>query len=268
MNHELCRGRVTSEDPADGAVYAALFSSVDPTIGARPGDEMHLALSVAPDASAHLGFAYLLADSLKGVATVVSLQDIEMFPHQGWYRVRAEQGQTSTGYVTVQIVGRPKAPRLRPQIAISVSGPGGRGKVRVGRLGHEAVPVRSSVVPGLRMVTDPGVPASVHALDALAGQGLPIAVTHPRHGMAELSADGWIHYRPAPGFAGYDRFEYSVGTAAGEKIDAPVNVFVGRPVTPGVFPDIPGSTSYQHWQWPRLSGEMPWPGRQQQPLSG
>ncbi|MFJ9086239.1 Ig-like domain-containing protein [Streptomyces sp. NPDC102384] len=261
MPHELCRGRVTGHSTADGVVSAAVFSSADPELGVRPGEELHLTLSVSCDEHVHLGFGYLLANSLDGVATVAGLQDVEYFPQQGWYRVRAERQQTATGSVTVRIDDRPKTPRLRPVLAATLRLPTTGERIRVKRLTHAALPIRAADVRGLHLTTDIGAPVSAHPWDSRPNAGSVLSVTQPAHGTVEHSGDDWIHYRPTPGFTGYDRFTYTAVDADGTTATAPVNVFVGElGPTPGVFPVEPPAPAFAPWQWPELTGSLPWPG--------
>ncbi|WP_327370785.1 Ig-like domain-containing protein [Streptomyces sp. NBC_01217] len=260
MNHLLCRGRAVGTDPSEGAVYAGLYSSADPLAGVAPGEHVQLGLSVAPADGAPRGFAYLLADSLADGAEIVAVQGVEYFPEQGWFRVRAEPGETQTGVVSL-LVGRPKkAPRLRPQIIVAVPDASGRKLIRTGRLSDAVLPVHTVSAPGLRIVTEPNTPGSVHATAAVAAGSSVISVTQPAQGSTQLSPDGWVTYLPAPGFLGYDRFQYTVGTPDSTKLTAAVNVFVG-PLdrVPGAFPPHTVTTEFHRWQWPELTGTMPWP---------
>lgn len=260
MNHLLCRGQAVGSDPSQGVVYAGLYSSADPLRSVAPGDHVQLSLSVAPDQGAPRGCAYLLADSLSGSAEIVAVQDVEYFPKQNWFRVRAEAGETRTGLVSLRI-GRPKgAPRLRPQITVAVPDASGRKLIRTGRLSDTALPVRASSAPGLRIVAGFDTPGSANVLAAAPAGSAAISVTQPRNGAAQLSHDGWVTYLPAPGFSGYDRFTYTVGTSEAAKITAPVNVFVGAlDLLPGAFPEHTATTEFRQWEWPELTGEMPWP---------
>lgn len=264
MSHLLCRGRAVApeptpgEDQSGGVVYAGLYSSADPLEGAAPGDHVQLGLSVAPGEGASRGCAYLVGSSLAG-AEVVAVQGVEFFPEQRWFRVRAEPGETRTGVVSLRI-GTPKESRIRPQIMVGVPDASGRKMIRTGRLSDLSLPVRAASAPGLRLVTPVGGEGAVNVLAGMAAGSMAISVGQPRNGTARLSRDGWVSYLPAPGFAGYDRFTYTVGTADGSKVTAAVNVFAGDPGSaPGLFPEQPAATDFRPWQWPELTGEMPWP---------
>ncbi|WP_392673319.1 Ig-like domain-containing protein [Streptomyces sp. LN785] len=260
MNHLLCRGRAVGAEPSQGVVYAGLYSSADPQEGVVPGDHVQLGLSVAPGEGAPRGCAYLMESSLAG-AEILAVQGLEYFPGQRWFRVRADLGETRTGVVSLRI-GRPeRVPRLRPQIMIGVPDGTALKMIRTGRLSDASLPVRAASAPGLRMVTEPGTQGAANVLDAAPAGSFAISVSQPRHGSTQLSRDGWATYLPTPGFTGYDRFEYTVGTADSAKITAPVNVFVGDPGhAPGAFPQHAVATGFHPWQWPELTGEMPWPG--------
>lgn len=258
MNHLLCRGQAT--EPSQGVVYAGLYSSADPRSWAAPGDIVHLGLSVAPHEGAPRGCGYLLEDSLTGAAEVLAVQDIEYFPKQRWFRVRADAGETRTGFVQIRITRPQGAPRLRPQITVAVPDASGRKLVRTGRLSDATLQIRTHGLFGLRITTGQNTPGSVNALATAPPGSSAISVTQPAHGTSQLSPDGWVTYLPAPGFTGYDRFTCTVGTTDAAKATAPVNVFVGSlEQCPGVFPEHPASTEFHHWSWPELTGEMPWP---------
>ncbi|WP_328536118.1 Ig-like domain-containing protein [Streptomyces sp. NBC_00344] len=259
MNHLLCRGRATGTEPSRGAVYAALYSSADPLSGVAPGDQLQLGLSVAADGGAPYGCAYLMEDSLLDAADVLDAQQLEYFPEQRCFRVRADPGTHASGVLLLRIKHPTGAPRLRPQIRVAVPDGPGRKPVRTGRLSDAALPVLAPAARGLRIVVRPGEGGTVHATSALPGS-TPISVTQPAYGTARLTADGWVSYQPRPGFRGYDRFQYTVATADGGKSSAPVNVHVGElGEVPGVFPEHTGAAAFRAWQWPELTGEMPWP---------
>lgn len=256
----LCRGRALGDDPSLGVVYAALYSSADPRRGVVPGETFQLGLSVAPDQNASRGCAYLLEAPLKGIAEVVALQGLEYFPRQRWFRVRADAGETATGVLHLRLRESADAPVLRPQITVGVPDATGRRLVRTGKLSDEALRLRAPGARGLRIEAEPGRPGSVNVLSAAPAGSTAISVTQPGNGDAQLSYDGWITYTPAPGFTGYDRFEYVVGTPAAAKLTSHVNVFVGPTAhIPGVFPQHTTDVAFRPWQWPELVGEMPWP---------
>jgi hypothetical protein len=265
MNHLLCAGRaVGTEERSPGVTHAALYSSVAPFSGVAPGDVVQLALSVAVE-NAPFGYAYVQEKYFADAAEIVAIQDVEYFPKQRWYRVRAEPGQNGVGFLSVR-VKRPKKkePRLRPHIAVAVPGRESRKMVRTASLRDRSLLIRTMFAPGLRIVTAPGVPGMADALGALATLApgsRPVSVSQPRSGTAGLGQDGRIGYEPRPGFTGYDRFEYTVATPDGGQVTAPVNVYVGAlDDRPGVFPEHQLTTDFQPWQWSELTGAMPWPG--------
>ncbi|GAA1556628.1 MULTISPECIES: Ig-like domain-containing protein [Streptomyces] len=260
MNHLLCRGRALGEDPAQGAVYAALYSSADPRLGVAPGETFQLGLSVAPDGGAPRGCAYLLGAPLTESAEVVGVQGLEFFPRQRWFRLRAEPGENAAGVLHLRVRDSAAEPRIRPQIMVGVPDATGRRTTRTGRLDAEALPLRRPVARGLRLTAEPGGSGSVNVLSACPPGCTAVTVTAPRNGDAQLSYDGWVTYTPAPGFTGYDRFAYTVATPAGEKLTSHVNVFTGPlDAVPGAFPAHPSEVAFRPWQWPELTGEMPWP---------
>ncbi|MFJ9645917.1 Ig-like domain-containing protein [Streptomyces sp. NPDC101206] len=260
MNNLLCRGRALGETPDGGAVYAALYSSVDPRRGVAPGETVQLGLSVAPDQGAPRGCGYLLQAPLTESADIVGMQGVEYFPRQGWFRVRADSGETGTGILQLRVRDTATAPRIRPQMLVAVPDASGRKLIRTARLDAEALPVRRATARGLRLTAEPGRTGSVNVLSACPAGSTAVAVTAPRHGDAQLSYDGWVTYEPAPGFTGYDRFAYTVGTPSGEQLTSHVNVFVGSlEFAPGAFPAQTTDVAFRPWQWPELTGEMPWP---------
>ncbi|WP_406283052.1 Ig-like domain-containing protein [Streptomyces sp. NBC_00209] len=260
MNHLLCSGRATGPDPSQGVVRAALFSSVEPDRPVVPGDIVELALCVAAEQGAPRGCAYLLESSLVDAGEVVSLEALEYFPRQRWFRVRADPGETRTGVLSVRIGSPGRAPRLRPQIMVGIPDATQRKMVRTARLTGHAVPVGPHRLTGLRIVTSPGVRGEGNALVEAPEGSFAISVTQPLHGSAQLSRDGWVAYDPAPGFVGYDRFEYTIGTSDSTKATATAHVFVGDlTAAPGAFPQTAVTTAFTPWQWPELTGTMPWP---------
>ncbi|WP_411081154.1 Ig-like domain-containing protein [Streptomyces sp. cmx-18-6] len=266
MNHLLCEGRAVNAEPYRGAVVASLHSSVAPDTGAAPGDVVELSLTVAPDAGGSYGCAYVLENSLTEAAEILSTQGLEYFPRQRWYRVRADAGDVGTGVLTLRIKEPKKAPRLRPRIMAGTPERPGGPLVRTGRLTGYAVLVRKQTLPGLRVVTAPGTPAVVDLLAEAPSGSSAISLTPALHGSAELTAGGTLSYAPAPGFTGYDRIEYTVGTRESAKITAAVNIFVGDLAsTPGAFPEHSSTTGFQSWEWPELTGDMPWPQRPHMP---
>ncbi|MEU9063495.1 Ig-like domain-containing protein [Streptomyces sp. NPDC048430] len=266
MNHLLCSGRAVGTERSQGIVYAGLYCSADPRTGTVPGEIVQLGLSVAADEGAPRGCAYVLESSLTDAAEILSVEALEYFPQQRWFRVRADPGETRTGALSLRIRPPRGAPRLRPQIMVAVPDAGGQKLIRTARLTGHSLPVLTHSVAGLRITTEPGVRGTANVL-ARAPQGsFAISVTQPLHGTAQLSRDGWVAYDPAPGFTGYDRFEYTVGTADSAKVTAAANIFVGDlGLAPGVFPADPAETGFQTWQWPELTGEMPWPRPQESP---
>ncbi|MFJ6609264.1 Ig-like domain-containing protein [Streptomyces sp. NPDC091289] len=260
MNHLLCQGRALNADPAEGAVVASLHSSVAPDVGAAPGDVIELSLSVAPDERGSYGYAYVLESSLLEAAEILSSQGLEHFPRQRWYRVRADAGEVGTGVLTLRVKEPKKGPRLRPRIMVGAPEGPGRAVARTGKLTGHAVLVRTHTLPGLRVVTASGAAAEVDVLAQAPSGSSAIAVTQPLHGSAELTAGGKLTYQPSPGFTGYDRIEYTVATGDSTKITAAVNVFVGDlGATPGIFPEHPSATGFEPWEWPEITGDMPWP---------
>jgi hypothetical protein len=258
MSHLLCRGQAT--EPSQGLVYAGLYSSADPRSWVAPGEIVHLALSVAPGEGAPRGCGYLLEDSLADGAEVLSVQDVEYFPKQRWFRVRADAGETRTGFVQIRIIRPQSAPRLRPQITVAIPDASGRKLVRTGRLSDASLQIRAHGIFGLRITTGPNKPGAVNVLATAPPGSTVISATQPIHGTSQVSPDGWVTYLPAPGFTGYDRFTCAVGTLEATKVTAPVNVFVGSlDECPGVFPEHSTSTDFHHWTWPELTGDMPWP---------
>ncbi|MEV0411806.1 Ig-like domain-containing protein [Streptomyces sp. NPDC050448] len=260
MNHLLCRGRALGNDPSPGAAYAALYSSADPRRGVAPGETVQLGLSVAPDQGAARGCAYLLEAPLADSADIVAVQGLEYFPRQRWFRIRADAGGTGTGVLHLRVHDTATAPRIRPQIVVAVPDATGRKLVRTAKLDADALPLRPATARSLRIAAEPGRPGTVNVLSAAPAGSTAVSVTQPRGGDAQLSYDGWVTYSPAPSFTGYDRFAYTVATPAGEQQTSHVNVFVGSlDYTPGVFPAHPTDVAFRPWQWPELSGEMPWP---------
>ncbi|GGZ61013.1 Ig-like domain-containing protein [Streptomyces subrutilus] len=256
----LCRGRALGDDPSLGAVYAALYSSADPRGGVVPGEAFQLGLSVAPDQGAPRGCAYLLEASLKDTVEIVALQGLEYFPRQRWFRVRADAGENATGILHVRLLAEVTAPVLRPQIVVGVPDATGLRLVRTGKLSDGALRLRPPGARGLRVQTEPGRPGTVNVLSAAPAGSTAVSLTQPRNGDAQLSYDGWATYTPAPGFTGYDRFTYVVGTPDAQQLTSHVNVFVGSTAhAPGLFPQQPTDVAFRPWQWPELSGEMPWP---------
>ncbi|MFF0434549.1 Ig-like domain-containing protein [Streptomyces sp. NPDC004327] len=270
MNHLLCAGKaVGTEAESPGVAHAALYSSVPPFSGVAPGDVVQFALSVAVE-NAPFGYAYLQEKYFADAAEILAVQDVEYFPQQRSYRVRAEPGRNGVGFFSVR-VKRPKKqePRLRPQIAVAVPGRDSRKVVRTASLRDRSLLIRTMFAPGLRLVTAPGAEASLDVLAAVPPGSAPVAVSQPRSGAARLGPDGRLGYLPHQGFSGYDRFEYTVATPDGEKVTAPVNVFVGSlEDRPGAFPEQPLTTDFRSWQWPELTGEMPWPHRTATPQNG
>ncbi|MFE3582003.1 Ig-like domain-containing protein [Streptomyces vinaceus] len=261
MNHLLCRGRALGDEPSPGAVYAALYSSADPRRGVAPGETLQLGLSVAPDQGAPRGCAYLLEAPLTGSADIVAVQGLEYFPQQRWFRIRAEAGANGTGVLHLRVHDKTTAPRIRPQIVVAVPDASGRKLIRTAKLDADALPLRPPTARGLRIAAEPGRPGTVNVLSGAPAGSSAVSVTQPRHGEAQLSYDGWVTYTPEASFTGYDRFAYTVATPAGEQQTSHVNVFVGSlERTPGVFPAQPVGEAFRPWQWPELSGEMPWPG--------
>ncbi|MEV8567511.1 Ig-like domain-containing protein [Streptomyces sp. NPDC051322] len=189
----------------------------------------------------------------------MAVEGLEYFPAQRWFRVRADPGANASGIVSLQVKEPTGAPRLRPQIRVAVPDGSGRKLIRTGPLSDASVLVGAATAPGLRLLMRPGDLGSVNVLAGMAGSS-PISVTQPVHGTAQLAADGWVSYQAPTGFAGYDRFHYTVATADGRKSSAPVNVHVGElDAVPGAFPEYPATTEFRGWQWPELSGRMPWP---------
>ncbi|MFE2880643.1 Ig-like domain-containing protein [Streptomyces roseus] len=256
----LLRGQAVGDTPSLGTVYAALYVSADPRRGVSPGETVQFGLSVAPDQGASRGCAYLPEEPLTAVGEIVGVQGLEYFPRQRWFRARADAGEQTTGVLHLR-VGDPGAARsIRPRMVVGVPDASGRKLVRTGKLSAEPLPVRSSAPRGLRLVTAPGAPGTVNVLSAAPAGSTAVSVTQPRGGRAQLSPDGWVTYAPAPGFTGYDRFEYTVGTAEAGQLSSHVNVFVGSlEHIPGAFPQHPAESTPRPWQWPELTGEMPWP---------
>ncbi|WP_411072432.1 Ig-like domain-containing protein [Streptomyces sp. cmx-4-25] len=271
MNHLLCSGKaVGTEDDLPGVAHAALYCSVPPFSGVAPGDVVQLALSVAVE-NAPFGYAYLQEKYFADAAEVLAFQQMEYFPRQRWYRVRAEPGANGVGFLSVR-VKRPRKnePRLRPQIAVAVPGRESGKKVRTASLRDRSLLIHTLFAPGLRIVTGPGVPGSADALAAVPPGSAPAGVTQPRHGTARFDPDGTLTYLPYQGFTGYDRFEYTVTGPEGEKVTAPVNVHVGGlEGRAGVFPEQQRlTTEFRSWQWPELTGAMPWPEAARPPRNG
>ncbi|MEV6685361.1 Ig-like domain-containing protein [Streptomyces sp. NPDC051578] len=260
----LRRGRAAGDDPSSGAVYAALYSSADPRTGAAPGETVQFALSVAADPGAGRGCAYLMEEPLSGAGEIVGVQGLEYFPRQRWFRVRTDAGETSTGALHLR-VGEVTGPRsIRAQIVVGVPDASGRKLIRTGRLGAEPLPLLPPAARGLRIVTAQGSPGTVNLLSGAPAGSTAVSVSQPRSGEAELSYDGWVTYTPAAGATGYDRFTYTVTSPAGVELTSHVNVFVGSPDSPGAFPERPADSARRPWQWPELTGEMPWPHRSRQ----
>ncbi|WP_329124301.1 Ig-like domain-containing protein [Streptomyces sp. NBC_01465] len=257
MNHLLGQGRAIGTEPSQGAVYAALYSSADPLEEVAVGDLVQLGLSVAPDRGAPRGCAYLHADALTEAAEIVGAEQLEYFPAQRWFRVRAEAGESRSGVLSLRVKQPSGPPRLRPQFRVAVPDGSGMKLIRTGRLDALALPVRTSPAAGLRILTAQDTPGAVRIP---AGGGAPVSLTQPRHGEAQLTGDGALAYLPAPGFLGYDRFTYTVTAVDGSLASAPVNVHVG-PLgqAPGAFPECTSAVEFHPWQWPGLTGEMPWP---------
>ncbi|MER7517939.1 Ig-like domain-containing protein [Streptomyces sp. NPDC126499] len=270
MNHLLCRGRaVGTEESSPGVVHAALYCSVPPFAGVAPGDTVQMALSVAVE-NAPFGYAYLQEKYFADAAEILAVQDVDYFPKQRWYRVRAEPGVNGVGFFSVR-VKRPKKkePRLRPHIAVAVPGRDSRKIVRTASLRDRSLLIRTMFAPGLRIVVAPGTQGSVDVLAAVPPGSTPVAVSQPRFGTAQLGQDGWLGYLPYQGFTGYDRFEYTVATPDGGQVTAPVNVFVGSlEGRAGVFPEQQLTTDFQNWQWSDFTGEMPWPRTTIPPQNG
>ncbi|MFI1937001.1 Ig-like domain-containing protein [Streptomyces purpureus] len=269
MNYVMCRGRaVGTEENSPGVVHAALYSSVAPFSGVAPGDIVQLGLSVAVE-GAPFGYAYLQEKYFADTAEIVSIQQLEYFPRQRWFRVRAEPGETGTGVMVIRVKQPKKEPRLRPQISVAVPERETGKLVRTASLKDRALMISTAFAPGLRIVTAAGARGSVNVLAAVAPGSTPVSVTQPRCGSAQLAHDGWLAYLPHHGFTGYDRFEYTVATPDGKKITAPVNVHVGGlDGRAGVFPEQQLTTEFQQWQWSNLSGEMPWPRTLVNPQNG
>ncbi|MFE2289204.1 Ig-like domain-containing protein [Streptomyces sp. NPDC059443] len=256
----LCRGQALGNDPSLGAVYAALYSSADPRHGVATGETFQLALSVMPDRGASRGCAYLPGAPLTAVADILAVEGLEFFPRQGWFRARAEAGETVTGVVHLRVHDSVTAPLLRPQMVVGVPDASGRKLVRTGKLADAALVLRPPAARSLRALTEPGRPCTVNVLSAAPVGSRAVSVAQPRGGDTQLSHDGWVTYTPSPGFTGYDRFDYEVVTPAAAKLTSHVNVFVGSTAhAPGVFPQHTADVAFRPWQWPELSGEMPWP---------
>ncbi|MFD7259161.1 Ig-like domain-containing protein [Streptomyces sp. NPDC059874] len=261
----LCRGRALGGDPSLGAVYAGLYSSAEPRAGVTAGDSFEIGVSMAPDQGAPRGCAYLLEAPLTEAAEIVGVQGLEYFPRQRWFRLRAEAGESSTGVLQLRVGAAVTAHRIRPQFIVGVPDATGRKIVRTGKLSGAALPLRRpGVARGLRITAEPGGTGSVNVLAAAPAGSTVVSVTQPRAGSAEVSYDGWVAYTPVPGFTGYDRLEYTVTTPEAVKLTSHVNVFVGAPAqAQRVFPEYPTDVAFRPWQWPELSGEMPWPPPQQ-----
>lgn len=256
----LRRGRATGEDPAQGAVYAALYSSADPRFGATPGETVQFALSVAADRGVSRGCAYLLEEPLADSGEIIGTQGLEYFPRQRWFRVRTDDDETSTGVLHLRVKDPSAAQVIRCQMSVGIPDASGRKLLRTGRLDAEPLPVRRPVARGLRITTGPGRPGTVNVLSAAPRGSNALSVTQPRGGDAQLSYDGSVTYSPAAGTVGYDRFEYTVATPGGGELTSHVNVFVGSlEHTPGAFPEHPANSAPRPWQRPELSGEMAWP---------
>ncbi|MFD3544900.1 Ig-like domain-containing protein [Streptomyces sp. NPDC058655] len=256
----LCRGRAVGGDPSLGVVFAGLYSSADPRAGVAPGDTLEIGVSVAPDQGASRGCAYLMEGPLTEAAEIVGVQGLEYFPRQRWFRVRAEAGESSTGVLRLRIGAATSAHRVRPQFSVGVPDATGRKLVRTGKLSGEALPLRTAAARGLRITAETGGTGAVNVLSALPAGSTVVSVTQPRTGSAQVSYDGWVTYTPSPGFSGHDRLEYTVATPDAAKLTSHVNVFVGAPgQTPGVLPERPADVAFRPWQWPELTGEMPWP---------
>lgn len=260
MHHLLCRGQALGEDPSLGAVYAGLYSSADPRRGVVPGETLQLGLSVAADGGAPRGCGYLLEAPLAEAGEILAVQGLEYFPRQRWFRVRAEAGATATGMLQLRVDPKSTERRIRPRIVVGIPDASGRKLVRTAELGDEALTLRPPAARGLHMAAEPGRTASVNLLSAAPAGSTAVSVTQPRSGTAELAYDGWVTYTPSPGFQGYDRFTYVVAGPDGAELGSHVNVLVGGfPETPGVFPQQPVDAAFRPWQWPELTGEMPWP---------
>ncbi|MFE2141875.1 Ig-like domain-containing protein [Streptomyces sp. NPDC059456] len=256
----LCQGRAVGAGPSQGVVYAALYTSADPRRGASPGETVRFGLSVAPDGGAPRGCAYLPVQPLVEVGEILGVEGLEYFPRQRWYRIRADSGETVNGVLHLRVGATAAARSIRPQILVGVPDASGLKLVRTGRLAADPVPLRPLAPRGLRIATAPGRPGTVNVLSAAPPGSTAVSVTQPRAGHAQLSYDGSVTYTPAAGFTGYDRFEYMVATAAAGQQTSHVNVFVGSlEHIPGAFPQQPADAAVRPWQWPELSGEMPWP---------
>ncbi|MFB7978056.1 Ig-like domain-containing protein [Streptomyces vinaceus] len=258
----LLRGQAVGDTPSLGTVYAALYTSADTRRGAAPGETVQFGLSVAPDQGATRGCAYLAEEPLTAVGEIIGVQGLEYFPRQRWFRARADAGEQTTGVLHLRVSDSATARSIRPRLVVGVPDASGRKLVRTGRLVAAPLPLRRSTPRGLRLVTEPGAPATVNVLSAAPAGSTAVSVTQPRGGRAQLSPDGWVTYAPEPGFTGYDRFEYTVGTASAGRTTSHVNVFVGSlEHIPGAFPQYPADSAPRAWQWPELTGEMPWPRR-------
>ncbi|MGW8783562.1 Ig-like domain-containing protein [Streptomyces sp. NPDC055796] len=256
----LLRGQAVGDTPALGTVYAALYTSADPRRGVSPGETIQFGLSVAPDQGAPRGCAYLPEEPLAAVGEIVGVQGLEYFPRQRWFRARADAGQQTTGVLHLRVGDSGTARSIRPRMAVGIPDATGRKLVRTGKLAAEPLPLRRSAPRGLRLVTKPGAPGTVNVLSAAPAASTAVSVTQPRGGRAQLSPDGWVTYAPDPGFTGYDRFEYTIGTVSTGQLTSHVNVFVGfLEHIPGAFPQHPADSTPRAWQWPELTGEMPWP---------
>ncbi|MFI6002587.1 Ig-like domain-containing protein [Streptomyces sp. NPDC051366] len=256
----LRRGQAVGDTPSLGAVYAALYSSADPRRGVSPGETVQFGLSVAPDQGASRGCAYLAEEPLTAVGEIVGVQGLEYFPRQRWFRARADAGEQTTGVLHLRVGDSATARSIRPRILVGIPDASGRKLVRTGKLAAEPLPLRPATARGLRIATEPDRPGTVNVLSAAPAGSTAVSVTQPRGGRAQLSQDGWLTYAPAPGFTGYDRFEYTVSTAAAAELTSHVNVFVGSlEHIPGAFPQHPSDSAPRPWQWPELTGEMPWP---------
>ncbi|MFF4850254.1 Ig-like domain-containing protein [Streptomyces sp. NPDC001194] len=256
----LLRGQAVGDTPSLGTVYAALYTSADPRRGAAPGETVQFGLSVAPDGGASRGCAYLPEEPLAAVGEIVGVQGLEYFPRQRWFRARADAGEQTTGVLHLRVGDSVTARSIRPRLVVGIPDASDRKLVRTGKLAAEPLPLRPATPRGLRLVTEPGRPGTVNVLSAAAAGSTGVSVTQPRGGRAELSPDGWATYTPSPGFTGYDRFEYTVASAAAGQLTSHVNVFVGSlEHIPGAFPQHPADSAPRAWQWPELTGEMPWP---------
>ncbi|MCC0095353.1 hypothetical protein K7B10_11275 [Streptomyces flavotricini] len=256
----LLRGQAVGDAPSPGSVYAALYTSADPRRGVAPGETVQFGMSVAPDGGASRGCAYLLEEPLAAVGEIVGVQGLEYFPRQRWFRVRADAGEQTTGVLHLRVGESATARSIRPRLIVGIPDASDRKIVRTGKLAADPLLLRPRGPRGLRLVTEPGLPGTVNVLSAAAAGSTGVSVTQPRGGRAELSPDGWVTYTPAPGFTGYDRFEYTVAAAAAGQVTSHVNVFVGSlDHIPGAFPQHPADSAPRPWQWPELTGEMPWP---------